>query len=157
LWTGLGWHPAETQDTVIIDFRLQLASVFGNISRRCHENADDGPDQGLNQGPADGQSVAERIGYGTSNATGNRIRAIHRDSQRYSTSSLRSTWTSHRSAGEVTECPLIVAADAIADACDVLRSAIADLRNIIHQVDRLMDLPVVASANAVCRVGEFTE
>jgi hypothetical protein len=30
------------------------------------------------------------------------------------------------------EGPLIVAADAIADACDILRSAIADLRKIIH-------------------------
>jgi hypothetical protein len=30
---------------------------------------------------------------------------------------------------------------AIADACSVLRSAIADVRNIIHQADGLMDLP----------------
>ena len=29
----------------------------------------------------------------------------------------------------------------IADACHVLRSAIADVRNIIYQVDGLMDLP----------------
>jgi hypothetical protein len=29
---------------------------------------------------------------------------------------------------------------AIADACSVLRSAIADVRNIIHQADGLMDL-----------------
>ena len=33
------------------------------------------------------------------------------------------------------EGPLIAAGDAIADACDILRSAIADLRNIIHQID----------------------
>src|ERR1700724_2246706 len=50
--------------------------------------------------------------------------------------------------GEVADGPLIVAADAIADACDVLRSAIADLRNIIHQVDGVTDLPLAASANA---------
>jgi hypothetical protein len=31
--------------------------------------------------------------------------------------------------------------ESIADACDVLRSAIADVRNIIHQADGLMDLP----------------
>src|ERR1700680_4243657 len=31
--------------------------------------------------------------------------------------------------------------DAIADACHVLRSAIADVRNIIFQADGLMDLP----------------
>jgi hypothetical protein len=55
------------------------------------------------------------------------------------------------------EGPLIVAADAIADACDILRSAIADLRNIIHQVDGLTDLPVAASAKSVYRAGEFTE
>jgi hypothetical protein len=30
---------------------------------------------------------------------------------------------------------------AIADACSVLRSAIADVRNIIHQADGLMDVP----------------
>ena len=35
----------------------------------------------------------------------------------------------------------VVAAAAIADACDVLRSAIADLRNIIHQVDGLAYMP----------------
>ena len=37
--------------------------------------------------------------------------------------------------------PVIAATDAIADACDVLRSAIADLRNIIYQVDGLTYLP----------------
>ena len=35
------------------------------------------------------------------------------------------------------EGPLVAAGDAIADACDILRSAIADLRNIIHQIDGL--------------------
>jgi hypothetical protein len=55
------------------------------------------------------------------------------------------------------EGPLIVAADAIADACDILRSAIADLRNIIHQVDGLADLPVAPFAKSVYRAGDFTE
>ena len=55
------------------------------------------------------------------------------------------------------ERPLVAAGDAIADACDILRSAIADLRNIIHQVDGLTDLPVAASENSVYRAGEFTE
>jgi len=32
---------------------------------------------------------------------------------------------------------LVAAGDAIADACDILRSAIADLRNIIDQIDGL--------------------
>jgi hypothetical protein len=32
------------------------------------------------------------------------------------------------------EGPLVAAGDAIADACDILRSAIADLRNIIYQL-----------------------
>jgi len=36
--------------------------------------------------------------------------------------------------------------DAIADACHVLRSAIADVRNIIHQADGLMDLPEAVPA-----------
>src|ERR1700682_1068691 len=35
---------------------------------------------------------------------------------------------------------------AIADACSVLRSAIADVRNIIHQADGLMDLPEAVPA-----------
>src|ERR1700680_449592 len=34
----------------------------------------------------------------------------------------------------------------IADACHVLRSAIADVRNIIHQADSLMDLPEAVPA-----------
>ena len=37
--------------------------------------------------------------------------------------------------------PVIGAADIIAEACNVLRSAIADLRNIIYQVDGLNYLP----------------
>jgi ribonuclease PH len=36
---------------------------------------------------------------------------------------------------------------AIADACSVLRSAIADVRNIIHQTDGLLDLPEAVPAN----------
>jgi signal transduction histidine kinase len=36
--------------------------------------------------------------------------------------------------------------EAIADACHVLRSAIADVRNIIHQADGLMDLPEAVPA-----------
>jgi hypothetical protein len=36
---------------------------------------------------------------------------------------------------------------AVADACSVLRSAIADVRNIIHQADGLMDLPEAVPAN----------
>src|ERR1700681_2394915 len=35
---------------------------------------------------------------------------------------------------------------AIADACSVLRSAIADVRSIIHQADGLMDLPEAVPA-----------
>jgi hypothetical protein len=35
---------------------------------------------------------------------------------------------------------------AIADACHVLRSAIADVRNIIFQADGLMDLPEAVPA-----------
>jgi hypothetical protein len=35
------------------------------------------------------------------------------------------------------EGPLVAAGDVITDACDILRSAIADLRNIIHQIDGL--------------------
>jgi hypothetical protein len=34
----------------------------------------------------------------------------------------------------------------IAEACHVLRSAIADVRNIIHQADGLMDLPEAVAA-----------
>ena len=34
----------------------------------------------------------------------------------------------------------------IADACEVLRSAIADVRGIIHQADGLMDLPEAVPA-----------
>jgi hypothetical protein len=36
--------------------------------------------------------------------------------------------------------------EAIAEACHVLRSAIADVRNIIHQADGLMDLPEAVPA-----------
>ena len=36
--------------------------------------------------------------------------------------------------------------DAIAGACNILHSAIADIRNIIHQVDGLMDLPEAVPA-----------
>ena len=36
---------------------------------------------------------------------------------------------------------IVASLESIADACDVLRSAIADVRNIIHQADGLMDLP----------------
>ena len=36
---------------------------------------------------------------------------------------------------------------AIADACSVLRSAIADVRSIIHQADGLMDLPQAVPAS----------
>jgi hypothetical protein len=36
---------------------------------------------------------------------------------------------------------------AIADACSALRSAIADVRNIIHNADCLMDLPEAAPAS----------
>jgi hypothetical protein len=35
------------------------------------------------------------------------------------------------------EGPVLAAGDAIADACAILRSAIADLRNIVHQIDGL--------------------
>jgi nucleoside-diphosphate-sugar epimerase len=41
---------------------------------------------------------------------------------------------------------LVSSRDAIADACHVLRSAIADVRNIIHQADGLMDLPEAVPA-----------
>jgi hypothetical protein len=37
--------------------------------------------------------------------------------------------------------PVVLARDVIATACDVLHSAIADVRNIIYQADVLMDLP----------------
>jgi hypothetical protein len=41
--------------------------------------------------------------------------------------------------------PVVVTSDAIAGACTVLHSAIADLRNIIYQVDGSTDLPGAAS------------
>ena len=41
---------------------------------------------------------------------------------------------------------LVSSLDVIADACHVLRSAIADVRNIIHQADGLMDLPEAVPA-----------
>jgi len=49
--------------------------------------------------------------------------------------------------GVGTEGAQVVASlDAIADACHVLRSAIADVRNIIHQANALMDLPEAVPA-----------
>ncbi len=42
---------------------------------------------------------------------------------------------------------VIASLDAIADACDTLRSAIADVRNIIHQANGLMELPEAVPAN----------
>jgi hypothetical protein len=49
--------------------------------------------------------------------------------------------------GVGTERAQIVASlDAIADACHVLCSAIADVRNIIHQANALMDLPEAVPA-----------
>ena len=42
---------------------------------------------------------------------------------------------------------LVSSRDVIADACHVLRSAIADVRNIIHQADGLMDLPEAVPAS----------
>ena len=49
--------------------------------------------------------------------------------------------------GVGTERAQVVATlEAIADACSVLRSAIADLRNIIHQADGLMELPEAVPA-----------
>jgi hypothetical protein len=50
--------------------------------------------------------------------------------------------------GVGTERAQIVASLAtVADACNVLRSAIADVRNIIHQADGLMDLPEAVPAS----------
>jgi uncharacterized protein YjbJ (UPF0337 family) len=49
--------------------------------------------------------------------------------------------------GAGTERAQVVASlAAIADACSVLRSAIADVRNIIHQADGLLDLPEAVPA-----------
>ena len=42
---------------------------------------------------------------------------------------------------------LIASLAAIADACSVLRSAIADVRNIIHQANGLINLPEVVPAS----------
>ena len=36
---------------------------------------------------------------------------------------------------------VVASLESITDACDVLRSAIADVRSIIHQADGLMELP----------------
>jgi hypothetical protein len=44
-----------------------------------------------------------------------------------------------RPSGE--RAPVIASPDAIADACDILRSAIVDLRNIIHEIDGLTQRP----------------
>ena len=41
---------------------------------------------------------------------------------------------------------VVASLDAIAGASHVLRSAIADVRNIIHQADGLMDLPEAVPA-----------
>jgi hypothetical protein len=50
--------------------------------------------------------------------------------------------------GVGTERAQIVASLAVVvDACSVLRSAIADVRNIIHQADGLMDLPEAVPAS----------
>ena len=40
---------------------------------------------------------------------------------------------------------IVATLDAIGDACHVLRSAIADVRNIIHQVEGLTELPETAT------------
>src|ERR1700730_14157732 len=42
---------------------------------------------------------------------------------------------------------LVASLATIADACSVLRSAIAGVRNIIHQADGLIDLPEAVPAN----------
>jgi hypothetical protein len=42
---------------------------------------------------------------------------------------------------------LVASLATIADACSVLRAAIADVRNIIHQADGLLDLPEAVPAN----------
>ena len=49
--------------------------------------------------------------------------------------------------------PIVESLEIIAGACEIMHSAIADLRNIIHQVDALTELPetgfaVVAPAAA---------
>jgi hypothetical protein len=50
--------------------------------------------------------------------------------------------------GVSTERAQVVASlETIADACSVLRSAIADVRNIIHQADGLLELPEAVPAN----------
>jgi len=36
---------------------------------------------------------------------------------------------------------VVLTPEAVAEACEALQSSIADLRNIIHQVDGLRDLP----------------
>jgi hypothetical protein len=41
---------------------------------------------------------------------------------------------------------VVASLETIADACHVLRSAIADVRNIIHQADGLIDLPEAVPA-----------
>jgi hypothetical protein len=41
--------------------------------------------------------------------------------------------------------PVVASADDIAEACDILHSAIADLRNFIHQFDGMMNLEKAAS------------
>ncbi len=42
---------------------------------------------------------------------------------------------------------VVASLDALADACHILRSAIADVRNIIHQASGLMELPEAVPAN----------
>jgi hypothetical protein len=41
---------------------------------------------------------------------------------------------------------IVASLESIEDACDVLRSAIADVRNIIHQADGLLELPEAVPA-----------
>jgi hypothetical protein len=41
---------------------------------------------------------------------------------------------------------VVASLESIADACSVLRSAIADVRSIIHQADGLLDLPEAVPA-----------
>ena len=64
------------------------------------------------------------------------------DSRPYSTNLLRYRWTSIRFVGSAMKgCRLLHQLEAIADACDVLRSAIADVRNIIYEANALTERP----------------
>lgn len=42
--------------------------------------------------------------------------------------------------------PVVLARDVIASACEVLHSAIADLRKMVHQVDGMLELPEAATS-----------